>query len=185
MPDTSPPSGAIYAQWPWFLSLGLVLIVCGIAAILLALFSPIPPSLVLARVLMLGGVFQIIHALRVKAWNGFAWDLLLGVVQLIGGILLELDVLAGVVAIAGVLALVFLLEGLMQIALAVRVHPLDGWAWLLGSGLVALVASVGFLFKVRLVALYTPEVMAGIALIAAGIAYAAIGIASRRVDRDR
>ena len=97
MPDSSSPSGVTFAQWPWFLSLGLVLIVCGIAAIFLALFSPLPPSLVLARVLMLGGVFQIIHALQAKAWNGFVWDLLLGIVQLIGGILLELDVLAGVV----------------------------------------------------------------------------------------
>ena len=185
MSDSSPSSGATYAQWAWFLSLGLVLIVCGIAAILLALFSPIPPSLVLARVLMLGGLFQIIHALRVKTWNGFAWDLLLGVVQLFGGILLELNVLAGVGGIAGGLALVFLLEGLMQVALAVRVYPQDGWVWLVGSGLVALVASGGFLFKVRLVALHTPEIMAGIALFAAGTAYVAIGIASRRVDRDR
>jgi uncharacterized membrane protein HdeD (DUF308 family) len=185
MPDTSPPSDPTYVQWPWFLSLGLVLIVCGIVAILLALFTPVPPSLVLARVLMIGGVFQIIHAFRVKAWKGFVWDLLLGLVQLFGGILLELDVLAGVVAIAAVLALVFLVQGLMQIALAVRVHPQDGWVWLLGSGLVALVASAGFLLKVRLIAFYTPEVMAGIAIIAAGAAYVAIGITSKRFDPGR
>ena len=185
MSDSSPSSGPTHAQSPWFLFLGLVLIVCGIAAMLLALFSPIPPSLVLARVLMLGGLFQIIHALRVKTWNGFTWDLLLGVVQLFGGILLELNVLAGVVAIAGVLALVFFLEGLMQVALAIRVYPQAGWAWLVGSGLVALVASGGFLFKVRLVALHTPEIMAGIALVAAGTAYVAIGIASRRFNPDR
>ena len=175
---------SVHVGWAWFLALGFVLICCGVAAILLAIFSPVPPTLVLARALMFGGAFQIIHAFGLKVWRGFAWDLLLGLTQLIGGILLEVDVVTGVVAIAVAAALVFLVQGLMQIALAARVHPQDGWGWLLGSGLVALVASAGFLLKVRLGTFYTPEIIASISLIAAGTAYVAIGLASKRLPTD-
>lgn len=176
---------SVHVGWAWFLALGLVLICCGVAAILFALFSPVPPTLVLARALMLGGAIQIIHALGLKGWKGFAWDLLLGLTQLIGGILLEVDVVTGVVAIAVAASLVFLVQGLMHIALAARVHPQDGWGWLLGAGLVALVASAGFLLKGRLGTFYTPEIIASTSLIAAGIAYVAIGLASKRFDTDR
>lgn len=185
MDDTRRDPNPVFTEWAWFLALGLVLACCGIVAILLALFSPIPPSLVLARALMLGGGFQIIHAFRVKAWSGFVWDLMLGLIQVFGGILLQLDAVAGVIAIAVVMALVFLVQGVLQIALAVRVRPLVGWGWLLGSGLVALVASASFVLKVRLVATYTPEIIAGISLIAAGTAYVAIALVARRFDADR
>lgn len=176
---------SVHGGWAWFMALGVVLICCGVAAILLALFSPVPPTLVLARALMLGGAFQIIHAFGLKGWSEFAWDLLLGFTQLIGGILLEVDVLTGVVAIAAAASFVFLVQGLMYIALASRVHPKDGWGWLLGSGLIALVASAGFLLKVRLGTFYTPEIIASTSLIVAGAAYVAIGLASNRFDTDR
>ena len=185
MDDTSREVDPVYAEWAWFLALGLVLICCGIVAILLALFSPIPPSLVLARVLMIGGAFQIVHAFRVKAWRGFTWDLMLGLIQVFGGVLIQLDAFAGVIAMTVVVALVFLVQGLMQIALAVRVRPLKGWGWLLGSGLVALLASGGFLLKIQLVDLHTPEIIAGICLIAAGAAYVAIALVAKRFDTDR
>jgi len=146
---------SVHGGWAWFLALGVVLICCGVAAILLALFSPVPPTLVLARTLMLGGAFQIIHAFGLKGWSEFAWDLLLGITQLIGGILLEVDVLTGVVAIAAAASFVFL------------------------------VASAGFLLKVRLGTFYTPEIIASTSLIVAGAAYVAIGLASNRFDTDR
>jgi uncharacterized membrane protein HdeD (DUF308 family) len=65
---------------------------------------------------------------------------------------------------------------LMQISLAVKVRPHDGWGWLLGSGLVALVASAAFLPKLAPLSFYTREIMAGVSLVIAATAYLAIGL---------
>src|SRR5215469_12979704 len=86
-----------------------------------------PTPLVLSRVLTLGGAFQIVHSFRLRAWSGFIWDLLIGLIQVLGGILIQFDPFTGVVAITGVVTLVFLMLALMQIGLAVKVRPHDGW----------------------------------------------------------
>jgi uncharacterized membrane protein HdeD (DUF308 family) len=127
----------VKTEWAWFVALGCVLVGCGSIAIVLALFSTMLPTLVLSRVLALGGAFQIVHSFRLRSWSGFIWDLLIGLIQVLGGILIHFDPFTGVVAITGVVALIFLMLALIQVGLAFKVRPHDGWGWLLGSGLVA------------------------------------------------
>ena len=171
------------SKWAWFLALGIVLIVCGTAAIVLPAISTYAASVVLGVVLALAGVVKIVEALQVKEWAGCAWQLLVGAVEVVGGILIYLNPLKGALAITLLIAVVFLVQGLLQVAMALRLRPLTGWAWLLLSGLIALCVTVAMAMKLRYTSMYTPGTIAGIALLVGGIAYVAIALSNRRAGQ--
>lgn len=174
---------AIRAKWVWFLCLGLILIAGGALAIMLPAVSTIAASLVLGLVLAGVGLVQIIQSFQVKGWSGFIWHLLIGVIQLVGGVLIYLNPLAGAVAITALIAIVFFAQGLSQIALAVRLRPQAGWGWLMLSGIIALLASAALMLKFPYTSIYTPGTIAGISLLFAGCAYLAIAFTARRIGQ--
>ncbi|WP_349436961.1 HdeD family acid-resistance protein [Pararhizobium sp. A13] len=169
-----------HSKWGWFLLLGIVLTVCGAIAVALPAVSTFAASVVLGSVLSLAGIVKMIQSLQVRDWSGFVWQELTGAVELVGGILIFLNPLKGALAITLLIALVFLVQGLLQIALALRVREQDGWRWLLVSGLVGLAVSAALTLKLPYTRIYTPGTIAGISLLVAGGAYIAISVSIRR-----
>jgi uncharacterized membrane protein HdeD (DUF308 family) len=170
-------------KWPWILLLGIVLVVCGVVAVILPALSTIAVSTVLGIVLVIAGVVKIIEALQVKEWAGSTWHLLIGAVEAVGGILIYLNPVKGALAVTLLIAIVFLIQGIMQIALAFRVRPQTGWGWLLVAGLIALSVCAAMVLKLRYTSFYTPGTIAGVALLVAGCAYVAMALANRRAWR--
>ena len=159
-----------------------MLIACGVGAILLPAIADFAVGVVLGAVFVIAGVAKIVQGLNVREWAGANWYVLLGAAEVVGGLLIYFNPLKGALAIALLLALLFLVEAVMQSALAFRVRPEAGWGWLLFAGLVALAASIALVMTARYTKYFTPGTLAGIALLAAGWACMAIGLAKRRVQ---
>ncbi|MFO1157951.1 MAG: hypothetical protein U1E60_03855 [Reyranellaceae bacterium] len=70
-----------------------------------------------------------------------AWSLAVGGVATIGGVLVYIEPFPGVVIKTLVMALVFVLHGLTQVAFAVKVRRLQGWHWFVLAGVVAVSTS--------------------------------------------
>jgi len=168
------------SKWAWFLAVGVVLIVCGAVAVALPALSTIAASTVLGVVLVICGVVKIVEALQVKEWAGCVWQLLVGSVEMVGGILIYLNPMKGALAISLLIAIVFLIQGAIQITLAFKVRPQGGWGWLFASGLIAFTVTAAMVIKVRYTSIYTPGTLAGIALLVAGFAYVIIALSNRR-----
>ncbi|WP_407865419.1 HdeD family acid-resistance protein [Phyllobacterium phragmitis] len=167
-------------KWGWFLVLGIVLMLAGALAVALPVVSTFAVSVVLGVVLSLAGIVKMIQSLQVREWSGFIWQELTGAVELVGGILIYFNPLKGALAITLLIALVFLVQGILQIALALRVRRQAGWHWFLISGLVALAASGMLTLKLPYTSIYTPGTIAGISLLVAGGAHIAIALTLRR-----
>ncbi len=172
--DSTRVSAAVRENRGWFLALGCVLIVCGVAAIALPLMSTLATSLVIGVVLAVAGVMQIIHAFQSKAWSGFMWNLLVGVVELVGGVLIWTNPFVGAIAITVLIAAVFFVQGVAQVALSLSVRPQDGWIWLLISGIIALIVSVWLMANMPQAGLFAPGVLVGVALLFEGWAFVLI-----------
>jgi uncharacterized membrane protein HdeD (DUF308 family) len=164
----------------WFILLGIVLVLCGIFAIMTPLASTLAASLVVGIALAVAGLMQIIHAFQAKAWSGFFWHLLVGVIQFAGGVFIWLNPFAGAVAITIMMAWVFFLQGAAEIALAFKVRPNDGWGWLLFSGALAVIAGLWLMMRFPVAGLFAPGLIVGFALVGEGIAFIAIGMTARR-----
>ncbi|ODT18245.1 MAG: hded protein, partial [Kaistia sp. SCN 65-12] len=114
-------SAAVREKWGWFLFLGIIFLIGGIFAIGMPLVSSVAVTIFLAAVLVIAGVFQIFQAFSVQGWGGFLWQLVVGVVVLIGGIAIYMSPVFGSFALTLVIASVFLAKGIFQIALSFRI----------------------------------------------------------------
>ncbi|MCC6917723.1 MAG: HdeD family acid-resistance protein [Alphaproteobacteria bacterium] len=171
----------VRARWVSFLLLGLALTLMGVLAIALPVVSSLATSLTVGLLLAVGGVTHAVQAFWTRDWQGFLWNLALGIIQIVGGALIYMQPFAGAVAITMLVAVVLLVQGATQSALAFRVRPHDGWGWLLLSGLVAILVGVLLATHLPAASLSTPGIMVGIALIFSGMAYLAIALAARRI----
>lgn len=178
--NAQPVAGAARSRGRNFLLLGVVLILCGLGAIFLPAVSTIAASLVLGVALVISGILKLVEARRLEGWAGSARHVVVGAIEVIGGVLISFDPMRGAIGIALVIALVFVVQGVAQIALAVRLRRQEGWQWLLVAGIIALCASALLVAKIPYTRAYTPGTVAGIALLVGGWAYVAIALATRR-----
>jgi uncharacterized membrane protein HdeD (DUF308 family) len=158
----------------------MVLTIGGALAVMLPVVSTFAASVVLGVVLTLAGVVKMIQSLQIKDWSGFIWQELTGAVEVVGGILIFFNPLKGALAITLLIALVFLVQGVLQIVLAAMVRRQAGWHWFAVSGLVSLVASAALALKLPHTSILAPGTIAGISLLVAGGAYIAIALTIRR-----
>ncbi|MGX5732925.1 HdeD family acid-resistance protein [Bosea thiooxidans] len=178
--DHERRADALQAKWGWFLALGLVLTLCGALAVALPAVSTFAASVVLGIGLSFAGAVKMFQSLQVKEWSGFIWQELTGAVELVGGILIYFNPLKGALAITLLIALVLLLQGLLQVALAARLRKQEGRYWFGIAGVVALVAAATLALKLPFTSTFTPGAVAGVSLLVAGGAYIAVALTMRR-----
>lgn len=174
---------AIAESWGWFLALGIVLLLAGAAAIAFPLVSTIAAKVALGWIFMVGGAVLAIHAFSIKAWGGFLWSLAVGVLYLVAGGWLAFFPLTGIVTLTILLAALFLAEGVLEVVLAVRVRPHEGWGWLLLSGLVAAAVGVLIAYELPSSATWAIGLLAGINLLSTGASFVVLALAGRRAGQ--
>ena len=110
--DSSDPLAvAKHYKWMPVLLHGLMLILCGAVAIVLAEIATFATGLIVGAALVVAGLGQILQAFQVKSWEGFIWNLSTGIVEVVGDALIYLNPVAGAVAITILIAIVFLVQG--------------------------------------------------------------------------
>lgn len=129
-------------HWKFFLAEGIFFIILGIAAIIVPQIFTIAITLFIGWLLLLGGIFQIVRAIRFSSMPGFGMWLLIGVLQVIIGYFLIAQPMKGVLTLTMLMTLYFVVEGIAKISLALTMRPLPHWGWVLFSGFTALLLAV-------------------------------------------
>lgn len=126
----------------WFLALGILLIILGIAALSVPIAVSVTMAVFLGIILLIAGAAQLIHAIAALRWSGFFLHLLGAVVYIIFAIALLVNPERGVRALTLLLAAYFLATGFIKILMAVISHGAANWGWLLFGGIVNFVLGV-------------------------------------------
>jgi uncharacterized membrane protein HdeD (DUF308 family) len=171
-------------KWGWFLALGIVLLVAGLAAIAFPLLSGIAAKVVLGWLFLIGGVMMIIHAFQAPAWGGFLWELLIGLLYVFVGGYLAFFPLAGLLTLTIVIAALFIAEGVFESIMAFRVRPHEGWVWLLLSGIAALAVGVIIAMGLPESSIWALGLLVGINLLFSGWSYIFLALAGRRAHEE-
>ena len=168
---TATTHTAISENRTLFIIFGILLIVLGTLGILFPFLTTIATKIFLGWLFLIGGVVQIAHAFSARGWSEFFLDLLMGILFLIGGGWLAFFPLTGVITLTIFLAAMFVVQGVIEIAMALRMRSHKGWFWMLLAGIVAL--AVGFLILAQLPssATWAIGLLVGINLIMTGWAY--------------
>ena len=130
---------SVRRSWPWYLLLGIVLILLGPTVGGLPFVLAAPAKVLIGSVVTLSGLFKLLHALISRHWAGFFLSLLEALLSLAAGLYLLFLALEGLLSLSLFLSLFLGLEGLIRIALAYRIRPMERWGWFLMSGLSGLV----------------------------------------------
>jgi uncharacterized membrane protein HdeD (DUF308 family) len=169
-------------HWGWFLALGILLVLAGVAAILFPLVSTIATKIALGWIFLVSGALLIIHAFSSQQWRGFIWGLLLGVLYVIAGGWLAFFPFTGIITLTLILAALFLAEGVLEVIMAVRVRPHEGWGWLVLSGLIAIAVGVLIAAELPSSAVWAIGLLTGINLLSSGISFVLLALAGRRTE---
>ncbi|MCE0484918.1 MAG: HdeD family acid-resistance protein [Methylacidiphilales bacterium] len=155
----------------WFLALGIAYLLVG----LMAISSPFLVTLVsvffFGALLCAMGVAGLIHAFWARGWEGFAVQLLAGVLATVMGFLLMMDALAGAAVITLILATYFLVSGLFRLGFAISHAHLRHRGSLIFSGAVSLLLGILIAVHWPSSALWVIGTFIGIDLIFYGISF--------------
>jgi uncharacterized membrane protein HdeD (DUF308 family) len=162
-------------SWAWFLVLGILLMILGIACIGKAQTATTFSILALGWVLAISGVFWLVNAFQALSWSGFFIYLLNAIIRGVTGYLLIRHPDAGAAGVTMVLAVLFIVGGLFRIAGA-SVIQFPWWGWTVFAGLVSIGLGVFLLASFPTASIYFVGIAIGVDLIfdsAALIAFAA------------
>jgi uncharacterized membrane protein HdeD (DUF308 family) len=175
-------SDAVKANSGWMLALGVLFIVAGVLAFIAPFLAGIVVASIVGVVITLAGIAQIVHAWRMQSWGGFIWQLIIGIVLLVGGLSIYFDPVSGVITLTLLAAIMFIVKGAFQLILGFRLRPHDGWGWIVSSGVIAIIVGMLIYIQWPMSATYAIGTLAGISLAFTGWSYVAIALAARRLN---
>lgn len=135
--DPAPPH-----RRGWRAAWGIVLIACGILAVLMPEVAALATAVVFGWLLLAGGVSEIAYAAHTRTHAGFGWKLASGVLTLVLGLAVLVVPYAGIATLAIVVGAFLFVAGVSRVMLARHVHPQRGWGWILFDGLVSIAIAI-------------------------------------------
>ena len=172
----------LHDSWFWFLLLGIVLIVLGLAVLSYTgmVWASIATAIVFGGFMVVGGIVYIVGAFFTRGWGGFFLSLLAGVLYLAAGVVLIDHPLEAVILYTLLLAVFFFVEGLFRI-IAALAGQFRHWGWVLLNGVVTLLLGVLIWRQWPLSGLYVVGLFLGINLVVSGVTYATLGLKVRKL----
>jgi uncharacterized membrane protein HdeD (DUF308 family) len=158
----------------------IAMIVLGFLAVVLPLATGIAISVLVAWIIVLGGFAFLASAFAGRNARAFIWRMLIGIVYIAGGAWLAFHPHLALESLTVLLAVMFFIEGILEIARYVQFRVYEGSGWILFDGIVTLLLA-------GLIGLPWPSSSAwaigtilGINLIVSGFALLMYSLAARR-----
>ena len=130
---------ALQKHWRWFFVSGTLTLVLGALAIIVPLRSSLAFDIGIGGIFVVAGLIQAVHSFWSRRWDGFYFEALGGVVYLLVGMMLLGNHGAGVRMVTLLLALLLIMQGMVQVSLSSELQPKLSKGWMFASG----VAGVG------------------------------------------
>jgi uncharacterized membrane protein HdeD (DUF308 family) len=127
--------------WWLFLVLGLVSIIVGCLAISSSFIATLVSVKVFGVLLLIEGITEVIHAVMVRNWRGFALHLLAAALYLLIGLFMLEDPIRAAEVLTLLLTASFFVGGLLRIIFSLTVR-FPAWPWVVLTGLVDLMLGV-------------------------------------------
>ena len=168
----------LHRSWGWFVALGVLLLILGIVCVLGEVATTLISVIVLGWLLLLSGVFALIHAFQTRTWSGFFLYLLSAVLRAFTGFLLIRYPLIGALSLTLLLAFLFIVGGIFRAVGAASLR-FPHWGWTGLSGFIALALGIMLLVQLPASSLWFLGLAVGIDLIFEGTGLIALGSALR------
>lgn len=159
---------------------GLLLIAFGAAAIASPFLAAVALNVAVAWLIVLAGIVHVVLAFRAHGAGSMIWKLLVGIAYVCFGGYLILHPVLGVASLTLLLASLFLIEGVLDIVLFVKVRPIQGSSWVLFDAIVSLLLGGMIYMQWPSSSGWAIGTLVGISLIFSGVARVMMSLAVRK-----
>ena len=166
--------------WGWFLALGIAQLVLGVIAWFDVIAFTIAGVIFIGALLVVAGVFQVIHAFMDREWGSFFLHLLMGILYVIGGFLLMDEPVQGSVIITIFVAVALIIGGILRIVMGVQHRHMPGWGLLIFGGVISLLVGIMLYMMLPWSGLWVVGTLIAIELIFHGVSWIQFGLTLRK-----
>jgi uncharacterized membrane protein HdeD (DUF308 family) len=159
---------------------GVLLIVFGVLAVGSPFLAAVAVSVVVAWLIVLAGIVHLMLAFRVHGAGSMIWKVLVGIAYVCFGGYLILHPVLGVASLTLLLASLFLVEGILNIVLYVKMRPIHGSSWMLIDGIITLLLGLMIYMQWPSSSLWAIGTLVGISMIFSGVARVMMSLAVRK-----
>ncbi|HKS73229.1 MAG TPA: HdeD family acid-resistance protein [Terriglobales bacterium] len=178
---TTAPLGLQKKATGWAVAVSVLLIILGIVAIALPFVAGIAVTSIVGWMLIFGGITHIVAAFHARGAGAVLWELLVGLVYLVGGGYMIFHPLLGIATLTLFLAAVFLAEGVFEVVSYFNIRGMKNAGWMLFDGLVTILLAGLIWFHWPSSSVWAIGTIVGISLLMSGLKWLMISLASRNV----
>jgi uncharacterized membrane protein HdeD (DUF308 family) len=171
------------SQWCWFLALGILLAVCGTAAVVfpaVTFVTSFAAMAILGISLIVAGVSTIIAALWAGKWSGVLLHLLVGIVYVMVGLTITDRPGASAALMTSFVAAFFIIAGVFRVVAALILR-FTHWGWALLNGAVTFLCGVVIYRHFPESALWVIGLLVGLEMLFYGWSWIMLALAIRRI----
>ena len=167
----------IRQNWAWIVGAGACLILAGTAAIAAPLMSSLAVEMVVASLLVVGGIAAVVAAFYAREWGGFFTRFISGLLHVAVGTAMAFNPVAGLISLTMLVVVFFGFEGALRFIAAFQSRKVGrAWVWILASGILAVGCCGIIASQLPVSSLVLIGSLAGIHLIFSGWAHVMLGL---------
>lgn len=171
-------------RWGWLAFLGVISIVGGVLALINPFTATLTAAMLAAWTFLIFGVLHIVQTFRASGRGGvFLWNLLIGLLMFALGVSLIFRPLEGIISLTVVVAIMFIVLGVAKFLYAFSLRPMQGWGWVLLSGVVSLVLGVMILADMPWAAASILGILLAVELLSNGFFMLLVALGLRNLTR--
>jgi len=177
--------GNLQRDWCWFFLLGLLLEVCGIAAIVLpaaTAAASLTGVVFLGLLLTAAGIATIFASYRAGKWSGLLLHLFVGILYLVSGLLVLDSPGKSALTITLLIAMLFIVMGIFRI-LGAAIIQFPQWGWALLNGVITLLAGIVIYRHFPESAIWVIGLLVGIEMFFSGWTWIMLATGMKRLSR--
>ena len=118
---------------------GILFIIFGIIAIIVPVAMTLAIDLIIGWLFLISGIIQAALSFQKMKTGGFILSFLSAALSVVVGVMLVANPFHGAVALTLLLAIFFVIEGIVEIALGLEFRGRQNWGWFIASGVIPLI----------------------------------------------
>lgn len=163
---------------------GVSLIVLGVLAIGSPMAAAVAVNVVISWLLVLAGVVHVAVAFHLREAGRVIWRALVGLAYIFFGVYLIAHPAIGVASLTLVLASLFLIEGIFDIALFFQVRSIEGSSWILFDGIITLLLGLMIYVQWPSSSAWAIGTLVGVSMIISGVTRLMLSVALRKATHS-
>ena len=171
------------SEWLWLFLYGILLAVCGTAAVIFPVLTTFSVMLVLGIALMIGGVATIVSSFWAGKWSGLLVQLLVGILYVMVGFFITDTPLKSAIAITLLVAAFFIVAGAFR-SIAALMIQYPYWGWSLLNGVVTFLLGVIIYRHVPESAIWVLGLLVGLEMIFHGWTWIMLSLAIKKIPDE-